>query len=378
MREMSQLHVVRAVAMTQVFFAHLWFRLPETILWLPVGSFLQTLLDRSNIGVVLFNMTTGLVLSTGLFGAMRPFTRATAWEFYKKRLARICPPYFTAVVLFALLNALLVRTGPDLADLPRYFLFLQNLSTQVMVNDFAAYWWLALLAQFYLAFPLVFNLFVRLGPTRALAVVCLACWSLGYLVSLTHAVYQAPATGWAVFLANLNLLCRLPDFAAGMWLGWLMGGRGRSGRLPLALRTGEFAVFVAAVALLALAAKGFGTPNNLAGFLAWNLALAAALFGVIGALPWFERLGRHPVVKTVSVLSFSFYLVHMPAQVYVRTLTGAGQPGGLFGYLPLLALTLAVAYALARLLDRLVALQDRLRLQALAWIDAEEPQRESR
>lgn len=378
MQDISQLHVIRAIAMTQVFFAHLWFRMPETILWLPVGSFLQTLLDRSNIGVVLFNMTTGLVLSAGLFGHMRPFTLATAKQFYVKRLARVCPPYYAALVLFAVLNAVIVRTGPDLFSLAKYALFLQNMSTRAMVDSFAAYWWLALLAQFYLVFPLVFNLFVRLGPSRALAAICLACWSLGYLASWVHAVYQAPATGWAVFLANLNLLCRLPDFAAGMWLGWLIGGQGRSGRLSLALRTGEFAVFTAAVALLALAARTYGVADNLAGFLAWNLCLASALFGLVGVLPWFERLGRTAFVRTVSVLSFAFYLAHMPAQVYVRTLTGAGQPESLFGYLPLLALVLAAAYGLARLLERLVVLQDRWRVQALAWFDAEEPRRETR
>ena len=90
-----------------------------------------------------------------------------------------------------------------------------------MYSNFAHFWYLGQLAQFYLLFPVILSLFMRIGPTRAALAIVALCWG-GWLFYAW--CFPAPPNAPPDFAENLmhfNLPGRLPEFAIGMWLASL-------------------------------------------------------------------------------------------------------------------------------------------------------------
>ena len=353
---LPQVEAVRVLALSSIFFFHLWsVGLPSPIGQGPVGR----VLSFGYLGAFLFNMISGLVLSLPHLGtAASPVPNYK--EFLRRRFLRICPNYFIALMLWS--SASFMERGEVDGHLLRSFLyhllFVHTLSPETFFGIVPAFWWLGLLAQFYLVFPLVLRLFINLGGGRTLLLVCAVCWG-GWML-LTRLAAGHPASPWASFnyMVYYNLPVRLPEFVMGMWLcqtsitgGNPHGDHGRRESMwspfnPFSLRmisSGALALVVAWI-LLPLEAMPL--------FHFYQAAWCLLVFG--GLLCWspLAALGRTRPVAVLAKASYSFYLLHQPILGYAARWLGQ-SPGAV--QLLLVLFAALVSFLLSLGLDALVS-----------------------
>lgn len=153
-QDIPQLHAIRALAMAAIFFHHLWQGLPP--LRDPyAGTLLGAAFVDMSLGVVVFNVMTAFLIGLPFFGS----SPAPAPDFgpaVRKRLGRLCPQYYLAVLGLTAASVVVFRLS-DLAGVAwgalSHVLFLDTFQVAPFYSNMAAYWWLGLLVQFTLVTP---------------------------------------------------------------------------------------------------------------------------------------------------------------------------------------------------------------------------------
>lgn len=243
-------------------------------------------------GVELFLILSGIGLA---FGYARPGFAAA--PFYRRRLLRLLPSWWMAHLLFFSIAVLLsLPTGGKwfFTSLLGLRFLPANIYTPV-----PAWWFVPLLLQLYLLFPLLRAGLLRLGTARFLWLVVggsLLLRGAGLLLCerLAGGVWLDAWSRGAIALS------RLPEFAAGMALGQALADRRQ--RVEAWLRAPSTLLHGAI-----LYALGFGASFTLLG-----MAPALLLLG-LGAFVLLLRVcggGRHAVLRWVGEHSYSLYLVH--------------------------------------------------------------------
>lgn len=361
LQRLPQLEVLRVVAMTWIFLFHVWSVVPLEADSGTFGLVLMHVLHSGHLGVVVFNIITGFVLALPHLGSTRR-PALTYGDFLRRRFLRICPHYYLALLLWTTM-ILLIEHEPSRAvvlSFVAHAFFVQTMHPTTLFGIVPAYWWLGLLAQFYLLFPLVLRLFQRLGPKRSGLVLCGICW-IGWGL-LTRLAVLRPGSLWEMvhYMWYFNLPARLPEFALGMWLAaaWNPGAPSistpvpvRPRRLPLA---SSFAAFVLGMFLCVIVA------GKLFPLIAIPLVpiyqLAWCFVAMVALCMWHPvaRLGNSRIVTAVAAASYSIYLVHQPLLGgAARWLEGKVSLPTAFALL--LVVGGAASYGLARALDRLAA-----------------------
>ena len=310
-----QLDAVRVLAMLSIVLHHLW----KTVIPVPVTQ-LQKILDPvftiGSDGVIVFNIISGFLLAMPHLGPEnRPFGGYRM--FFQKRFLRIIPPYYLALVLFTAANMWRFDYPlvPALDLLAQHLFFVNSLNYSNMFTNFAQFWYLGLLAQFYLLFPLFLRFFMRVGPNRAALSIIALCWG-GWFLIAWH--FPEPLTGSPDALENLmhfNLPGRLPEFAIGMWLASMWNPSAASYHRIAFNR--PFSLFAVAGAIYVVVGGFFRGAMNLPFIHIYDIPLC--MFAFLGLLLWrpIERLGRSPVLKNISSHSYTVYIVHHPIFSYV-------------------------------------------------------------
>lgn len=355
-RRVTQIESIRVLAMAGIFFYHLWTVLPEGGSQNFLGPMLGDILSQGYLGVVVFNAITGFVLTLphAAPGAKPPLR---FFDFFRRRFGRIMPQYYLSLALWSVV-ALVAGTMPLAAlgaCVAEKLFFVQTFDPARFFCLEPALWWMSLLAQFYLAFPLLLRLFRKYGPARATWLCLGGCWGLWLLLSLA-----AKLSGTAALLDYMlyfNLPYRLPEFALGMAFAIIWKARAANPRptdlasgMPINWLLGFAGLAYFALPLAVLLKNALPMPFA-------HILLTAACLGVAGTLfawPALARLGARPWIATAAAASYSFYLLHQPLLGYgADLLRGRLQP---FTAMVLLCLvSLPVSYALARYQDKLAA-----------------------
>src|SRR5262249_1756710 len=135
-------------------------------------------------------------------------------DFLQHRFLRICPPYYLALLFWTATTLLTAHESGSavLRSFVTHAIFVHTLHPSTFFGIVPAYWWLGLLAQFYLLFPLVLRLFQRLGSARSALLLCGACWGSWALLTRLTATSDS---AWAMvhYMWFFNLPARLPEFA---------------------------------------------------------------------------------------------------------------------------------------------------------------------
>ncbi len=345
-----QLDAIRVFAMLGVFFHHLW----KTVIITPQDT-LQGLLDpiflAATGSVVIFNIISGFLLARPHLGPdHRPFEGYRV--FLQKRFLRIIPPYYLALLLFTLVN--MVHFGfpllPAFTMLMEHLLFVNSLDYSNMFSNFSHFWYLGLLAQFYLLFPLILRFFLWMRPARAALTIIALCWGAWGIVGWFCPQSQQSSPDIWGNLMHFNLPGRLPEFATGMWLASLWNSSVESVRRRIFER--PFSFYVGALALFLVA----GTP-----FLPWMVlpyvhiyfvALSVLLFLVLFLWKPAARAGQSTFIKHCSTQTYMIYIVHHPLFSYVGVMPSK-VTHTVSNFLFLGSILLPLAYVVAVVLNSL-------------------------
>ncbi len=343
--------------MAGVFFFHIWSVVPEAGTQNPLGPLFGDILAQGYLGVVVFNAISGFVLTLPL-AARGGALNLTAGQFFRRRFGRICPQYYMALILWS--AAGLVTVSASAPPLWRAFfehaLFVHTLDPACFYAIVPALWWMGLLAQFYLFYPLLLRLFVRLGPGRAFGAVVAGCFGVWGLLEFLAVRLPDGPFGLVAYMVYFNLPARLPEFAMGMFLAfWWTGRHSAPAHVqalagPVGLRRCLALTGAAIVAVALTVAFKEGLPMPVAHFLVCvsSLLVCAAVF----SLPHAARIGESRLVIRLGAASYSFYLIHQPLLGYgAEMLKGRLQPLAVFGVLAVAvgALALAGAFVMDRI-----------------------------
>jgi len=251
-----------------------------------------------DVGVTLFIIASGFGLTYGMLGRSEAVA-LPAGSFYRRRMLRIFPLWWGAHLLFLPLG-LLMANGLSTGDW-RFYADLAALRfLPGMFYYFSPAWWyVGLIVQFYLVFPLLWRVLRRFGAGVLLAGGCGAGFvalALGPL--LFHDSYLDAWQRGAFFVT------RLPEFVTGMALGSVYFARPE--RVVRALRTPA-----ATVAALAAFIAGVALSFTLRGMIVAPLLLGAGAFALVfRCLP--ERTPSNRLLERTGRASYQLYLTHHP------------------------------------------------------------------
>ncbi|MGC9966984.1 MAG: acyltransferase [Syntrophobacteraceae bacterium] len=264
-------------------------------------AIVAAILLRGSQGVGVFLLFSGFGLTYSL---VKSGGFEISWaNWYKRRLTRLFPVYWLAHLI------LLISPFAVLHDKIDYRFLLSFFGDRVYPVDemffylVPAWWFLGMLIEFYIAFPLLFKLMQRLGWVRYLMFCIVLTSSARYLMQIIGADGN--------YMMGAFFVCRLWEFAAGMALGKLMT-EAPDATFRLLLSWKGFFLGVITYVL------GFLTyqPNflfNLSdGFTAMGLSviLIHAAYH-LDRMPW---LGR--AFALAGVYSYSIYLFHQPYVIF--------------------------------------------------------------
>jgi peptidoglycan/LPS O-acetylase OafA/YrhL len=280
-------------------------------------------------GVGLFLLASGFGLTFGLLRFGRPVLDVL--DFYRRRAVRIYPLWWTAHIVFAL-AWLLTGWGIPFTHKGIYLSMLGVRFTPGTFDFFSPSWWfIGLLIQLYLVYPLLWRALRVRGPLWLFivsAAVAIAARLAGLLFG--HA-YMPEWERGAFFLT------RLPEFVAGMSLAafWVSNARGVESalRAPATIALGA-ALFAAGTAASITLLGNAVAPllATLGSFIVAYALATAAPPGLASGLQW---TGRH---------SYSLYLVHQPL---IMLIVPAGLTAGGPRIVADVVLALGVAVLLA-------------------------------
>ena len=182
---------------------------------LPFPAFLHTLIAWCQHGVQLFFLISGFLI----FKSLR--NDSSTKNFYRKRVLRILPSYWTIIVLNIILFGVILHTMPkDELHLGwwRYFLFLQTFLPTSNIeawNNLSALWTMSAFGMFYLLAPV----FYRLMNTYKKA--CMTIFfAIGISVTFTKVMHICAER--SVYQESLNYLAGKSPIAV-FWI-FLVGG----------------------------------------------------------------------------------------------------------------------------------------------------------
>lgn len=260
------------------------------------------------LGVPLFFVISGFCIHlphARTLAAADPETAAPDWKrFFARRFWRLYPPYLGALVV-ALGLWWLAGGSTSWLVVTTQALLVHTFHTATFDGVNPPAWTLAVEAQLYAAYPIVFWLIARLGSWRALGAVLAVTMAYRVVLALVPLPFELAGPAWELFLAR--------------WLEWVLGAmvaEWAAGRLalPRVLRTPWPGLTVLGGGLWIewhTGSYGLYIVKEPVYGVAFALLLYAALAHERPGLP--SAAGRY--LGRVGVYSYSLYLLHRPIQL---------------------------------------------------------------
>jgi peptidoglycan/LPS O-acetylase OafA/YrhL len=312
-----------------------------------LAAVLDTLLDRGWIGVQLFFVLSGFLITSIL---LRTKTAPNYFQvFYARRVLRIFPLYYLTLIVFLWLlplcsSAIRSIDASSAGHQVWLWLFLSNWADPraPSSNLFPHFWSLAVEEQFYLVWPL---LVLLLSPRRLLRV-CIAL-SLAALVIRSVMLW----TGSSHEATYMYTVCRMDALAVGAGIA-AATCQGQLSRF-------SFARVITALAVLliigAAATKGFPRTTVVGQTFGYSvlaaccgLLLYAALIAKTGSAA--AKLLESRFLTTFGKYSYGIYVVHVP----MHQLLGRPLLGGIVAS-PVQSLLISTCYTVVMTAAVLVA-----------------------
>jgi peptidoglycan/LPS O-acetylase OafA/YrhL len=315
---------------------------------------------RLNFGVCIFFLLSGFLLYRPFVAARREGRpQIGIRSFVRRRVLRIVPAYWVALILLALYPGLLGWSD----HWWRFFTFTQIYWTDSVVQGIPPAWTLCIEATFYVLLPFIAAGIAKLRPSVAGEIAILAGLAVATL-AFRFAIQEwtAPFSEWRVL--HNTLLSYMDWFAYGMILAVVsvaMHGREADSRaMRVIIRRPWVPWVVAAVVFWFVAtqldlSRGFYVVYTQANFFGEHIgyALCAALLllpAIFGdwAGGWPRRLLALRVMGWLGLISYGIFLWHSTIMLELNEHGAQGWlPGS--GFLSLLIPTLAIVIPISAL-----------------------------
>lgn len=276
---------------------------PFTTAHWPDASPLTALFWEGHAGVGLFMVLSGYIFTNGAIGKVIRYR-----SFLRNRLLRIYPLF-----LVLTLAALLSQTQPDWFGAVSTLLLGANRNGALHAPPWTdMFWTISVEFQFYLIFPILLLAGNRLSnSTRCMLLT---------LPSLARCLWLWLTPASARDLAYWTLFGRIDEFLLGMLVGYNMPLRRALSRRD------SFVGLGAALSLLVFALWTFnqqgGWPTDMTWRLFWPLLegalFATLLFFYLSATNHIAPSLWREALRKTGIISYSLYLTHMLALVWLR------------------------------------------------------------
>jgi peptidoglycan/LPS O-acetylase OafA/YrhL len=292
----------------------------------PAQSFLQTIFMNGWVGVDLFFVLSGYLISVHLIRAGVGSGDFLVWRYLAMRALRIVPAYYAVLGLVAVGVFPLFTVNSHLLPvrIGYHLMFLQDyLPSDINV----VFWSLGVEEKFYLLAPLLIFALLRLRAGWLRSGLLMLCFALPIGLRTAaflrlEGVLDYPEF-WQIFRSPFHMT--LEGFVVGIGIATAQ----HSGLVPQSPKVGLFVLCAATVVLLVwLASDDFMATLDL-GDAILQPALIAILAGAItlGAV----QLAAVPMPLTrpfqlLSKLSYSLYLIHYPLIPLVLAATAVHGP----------------------------------------------------
>lgn len=336
-----QLELLRVMATGSIFLYHLWTVIPLSSNASVLGLVLAQVPLLGTLGVIVFNCITGFVLALPYLGQHHPRPIPGSLSFVRRRFGRICLYYYPVLVLWTIPWLVLAVQEQGwllvLLAFAAHVVFVHTVHASTFFAIVPAFWWLGMLAQFFLVCPWLLQCCERLGAGRTCVLACVIPWA-GWIV-LTRLADQFPGSTLAMvhYLSYFNLPVRLPEFALGMWLAsaWNRGVPLVYGRQCATVPPGIIMMLmrpllVGVILLLLLqrpCMQHFTHPFGHIYLVCWCVC------SVLAVLRWSlaSQLGRLRLSADLAAASYGMYLLHQPLLDYANQwLAGIFSPASRF------------------------------------------------
>jgi peptidoglycan/LPS O-acetylase OafA/YrhL len=350
---------VRALAAAWVMLFHVnAFAGPRILAIEPFGvrMALHPLLTVGWVGVTIFFVLSGFLLTTHLLDALERRDERVMPRYFAARLRRVIPAFWAQLaILFVVAFAIAQAPPPWTRYIPLHLLMLHNVSETASYSINSVYWTLPIEFAFYFVLPIIVVRLARLdarGRSPWKTLVLLYAAALAVSVAYRFAVYPLGGTNIA-WISN-QLPGTIDQFVLGtvlaaQWRWWRKSGEAaaRAARLSDALTVGGLAGMVAMIYYLDGIYETFWIGSSAVywwysvdAIFAGAIVLGAAMGGRVA-----RALFANPVALFLGTISYSLYLWHYPVVEWLRPL-GLGYAAFFAAAIPLCIVASALSYAL--------------------------------
>jgi peptidoglycan/LPS O-acetylase OafA/YrhL len=283
--------------------------------WQPQNEFLRALRLDGYFSIDFLFVVSGFLLflpvvAKGVFGSVRKYA--------VRRIGRIVPAYVVSLAATWILVLVIGHPPLSLSELEAFAAHLVFAQHELNVSGFGVnevYWFLSIIALFYVLLPFVANRYLRhplIGLAIAVAIV---------------AVWRS-LTGDARYLLFIQFPLFVADFAVGMTVAWLFIRVWRSVPREQLTRLAVPAMLVSAIALFAMLYPVgrmrlnqeiwyFGEPTVYA--IAIPIAFALMMATTAFAPSWMQWPFANRGVRWLGSVSYGVFLYHIIVlQIVVR------------------------------------------------------------
>src|SRR5437016_3481418 len=254
------------------------------------------------VGVFIILSGWALMEST----ARRAESASLKWgNWYRARFLRLYPMYWVAHLVY-LVSPFVARLEPVDSRIILSLLGLRFIDIQMNFMYLnAAWWYFSMLIQFYLIFPLLFLAARRFGPWWFLLVACAAGFFARYMLLV---VWQQNG----LWVLGGFAICRLPEFALGMWLA--MWHTRSTARVEWFLLRGAGLLLG-----LILYPAALQLYNGLYEYIFVDFATGTCcmleIVGIAGIISVFKKPAK--LFGLVGLYSYGLYLIHQPYVIWL-------------------------------------------------------------
>lgn len=341
-KKYDYIDAIRGIAITLVVLVH------ASQYVKPLSSWLLAVMGEGASGVQLFYVASAMTLCMS-WVARHGKDVYPVRSFYLRRLFRIAPMFYLAIILFLLLNgtaaSYFAPNGISWWFVPMTALFLHGFHPETINSVVPGGWSVAVEMTFYLVFPLLMCV-RKFHYLLFILIACIVLQQFNATLSSMVFTYEAPQAYLIERFAFFNFFSQLPVFIMGI-MAYLYLVKNQAVGLKTLLLGG--AVFL----LLLLE---FWRPSQT---FVQHHVVAGGMFAIFSIF-----LAYRPTVLLVNrltvflgKLSFSMYLVHIAVlkilgNAQINLLFGSGDLNSLLFFLFVLTLTAGVSWLTYRFVEK--------------------------